>query len=266
VTDEFTVGSETYGITSLVNAGSNDNIDSDVDGANLTSGSLGVRPDGLPFIDLITSSTGCGDHKYDLGVTCVLYDYGDLPDLADGTTGVSDYETLESNGGPSHQIIDGLFLGAIVDADIDGIPDANALGDDNDEVVDDEDGVTIFPTLDIVPGGTIQLPLSMTNTTGNPAFLEAWIDWNGDGDFNDSDEMVENIDNIGNGTFSNIMTINVPPSAVTSTLVGFRVRYSNTDEMTPYGPINSGEVEDYLIGIDCPQVICLPVTIELKRE
>ena len=69
-TDEFTVGSETYGITSMVNAGSNDNIDSDVDGSSLTTGSLGARPDGLPFIDMTTGATGCGDHKYDLGVTC----------------------------------------------------------------------------------------------------------------------------------------------------------------------------------------------------
>lgn len=68
--NEFTVGGETYGITSMANAGSNDNIDSDVDRNNLTAGSLGARPDGLPFIDMTTSAQGCGDHKYDLGVTC----------------------------------------------------------------------------------------------------------------------------------------------------------------------------------------------------
>ena len=69
-TDEFTIGGEMYGITPTANAGSNDNIDSDVNGSSLTSGSLGSRPDGLPFIDMMTSATGCGDHKYDLGVTC----------------------------------------------------------------------------------------------------------------------------------------------------------------------------------------------------
>ncbi len=67
---EFTVDGDIYGISSMVNAGSNDNIDSDVDGSSLTTGSLGARPDGLPFIDMTTSATGCGDHKYDLGVTC----------------------------------------------------------------------------------------------------------------------------------------------------------------------------------------------------
>ena len=69
-TDEFTVGSEMYGITSVLNTGTNDNIDSDVDGSSLTAGSLGARPDGLPFIDITTNAQGCGDHKYDLGVTC----------------------------------------------------------------------------------------------------------------------------------------------------------------------------------------------------
>ncbi|MEM6317577.1 MAG: SdrD B-like domain-containing protein [Bacteroidota bacterium] len=67
---EFTVGSEMYGITSMVNVGTNDNIDSDVDGSSLTSGSLGTRPDGLPFIDMTTSATGCGEHRFDMGVTC----------------------------------------------------------------------------------------------------------------------------------------------------------------------------------------------------
>lgn len=198
--------------------------------------------------------------------TCACKDYGDLPDLANGTTNHMDYETYDSTGGPSHVIIDGLFLGDTVDIDNDGVPDGNALGDDNDGLIDDEDGVNIFPSLNIIPGGTIKLPITMTNTTGELAYLEAWIDWNGDGDFDDPNEMVENIDNIGNGIFSNTMIINVPTDAVTNTLVGFRVRYSNTDDMTPYGRVNSGEVEDYLIGIDCPQVNCLPFEFELKKE
>jgi len=73
-TNRFTVGSDTYGITSMNDAGSNDNIDSDVDDTSLTAGTLGSRPDGLPFIDMMTSETGCGEHKYDLGVTCCTTD------------------------------------------------------------------------------------------------------------------------------------------------------------------------------------------------
>ena len=68
--NEFTVGSEMYGITPFANVGSNDDIDSDIDGGSLTSGSLGSRPDGLPFITLTTNESGSGDHSFDLGLYC----------------------------------------------------------------------------------------------------------------------------------------------------------------------------------------------------
>ena len=264
---EFTVGSETYGITSMVNAGSNDNIDSDVDGASLTSGSLGARPDGLPFIDLTTSTTGCGEHRFDMGVTCATqnYDYGDLPDLANGITGVNDYETYDSTGGPSHQIITGLFLGDTVDVDTDGFPDTNAMGDDNDGV-DDEDGITIFPSLSIQPNGTIRLPLSVTNTTTDTAYLEAWIDWNGDGAFDGTNEMVADLKDNEDGVFPSFLTINIPTDAVQNTSLGFRIRLSNTDNMTPYGRVNSGEIEDYLLSVNCSEGICIPMGITINRE
>ena len=64
-----TAGDTYFGVTS-VNAGANDNIDSDVDGNVLSSGSIGAIPNGLPFINMVTSETGCGDHKYDLGLLC----------------------------------------------------------------------------------------------------------------------------------------------------------------------------------------------------
>jgi len=69
----FTVGSETYnGVTPVndVNGNANDNVDSDVNANNLTSGSLGSRPDGLHFIAMTTDATGCGDHKFDMGLNC----------------------------------------------------------------------------------------------------------------------------------------------------------------------------------------------------
>jgi len=36
--------------------------------------------------------------------------------------------------------------------------------------------------------------------------------------------------------------------------------------MTPYGQVDSGEIEDYLLGIDCLQVHCLPVEVEILRQ
>jgi len=247
-----------------VNSNANDNIDSDIDTTSLTM-AIGDMLANLPVINMTTNATGCGDHKFDVGLICPVYDYGDLPDLADGTTGVTDYETYDSTGGPSHQIIAGLFLGDTVDMETDGFPDAQAFGDDNDNV-DDEDGVTIFPSLRIIPGGTLKLPLAVTNTTGDTAHLEAWIDWDADGDFDESNEMVVDLQDNEDGVFPSFLTIDVPTNIANDVQVGFRIRLSNEDDMTPYGRVASGEIEDYLLGINCPQPICLPIDPQINKE
>jgi hypothetical protein len=43
----------------------------------------------------------------------VLADYGDAPDTTTGTAR-GDYQTLSANGGPSHTIVAGLFLGGVL--------------------------------------------------------------------------------------------------------------------------------------------------------
>ena len=47
---------------------------------------------------------------------------------------------------------------------------------------DDEDAVT-FPTL--ARGTLTKLDVTVNQATANKGYLQAWIDWNGDGDFND---------------------------------------------------------------------------------
>ncbi len=192
------------------------------------------------------------------------YDYGDLPDLASGTTGINDYETYDSTGGPKHLIIDGLYLGDTVDIDNDGVPNTHALGDDTDNI-DDEDGLTIFSSLDIFPGGTIKIPLHYVNTTGATAYIEAWIDWNGDGDFLDANEMVFDVSDPSAGLYDYIETM-VPLDSNLNEQLGFRIRISNEDNMTPLGIVSSGEVEDYLIQVNCKPFICLPKGVSISRK
>ena len=215
--------------------------------------------DGIVYDDLDASDAN--DACFD-GV-CV-YDFGDLPDLANGTTGINDYETYDSTGGPSHLIIEGLFLGDTVDIDADGIPHASALGDDGDNI-DDEDGLTFFSSLDITPGGTIKIPLDYVNTTGDTAFIEAWIDWNGDGDFMDANEMIFDEKDPTSGLFPH-MEIKIPTSVAEDQELGFRIRISKEDNMTPYGVIGSGEVEDYLIQVSCGEKTCISVSVEVIRQ
>ena len=186
-------------------------------------------------------------------------DWGDLPDSS-ATTNASDYQTLSANNGPVHVIIPGLNLGTSVDSELDGQPSTDALGDGSDE-----NGVTIFSSLDIFPGSTFRLPLNYENTTGSLAHIEAWIDWNGDGDFDEPNEMVFDVSDIGDSAYD-LLSITSPNDAVSGQFLGFRIRISNQDNMAPYGLISEGEIEDYLIGLDCPTQICVPMGVQIKRK
>jgi len=187
-------------------------------------------------------------------------DWGDLPDGTAGV-GVSDYQTDSTNLGPNHQIIDGLYIGTGVDVEPNGQSSVDALGDGADE-----DGFTFSSTLDLIPGGILNIPIDVTNTTGEIAHYEVWIDWNGDGDFNDPNEMVADFSDDGAGDFGvSYFTLNIPDDVITNQLFGFRARLSHTDNMTPYGPVDAGEVEDYLIGVECSPEVCLPLGITIDK-
>ena len=104
---------------------------------------------------------------YLIQVNDALLDYGDLPD--------GPYPTLSGNSGPSH-VIDGVtFLGATVDAENNGQPNASATGDDTTGAPDDEDGVVFLTPF--VPGGTAQIQI----TTSAPGALSSFIDFDDDG-------------------------------------------------------------------------------------
>ena len=194
-------------------------------------------------------------------VECIVYDWGDLPDTGAGTS-IGNYETQEANTGPSHQIVAGLNIGSTVDEEADGQQSIDALAD-----AEDEDGFNFPNTLDIVPGGILNLPIDVVNTTGTTAHYEVWIDWNGDGDFDDPNEMVADLSDDGAGDFGQTyFTVNIPADATTDQLLGFRARLSNTDNMTPYGQVDAGEVEDYLIEIKCKPNVCLPIDISIQRD
>ena len=185
-------------------------------------------------------------------------DWGDLPDVS-AMTGAGDYQTQDANSGPVHVIDPAITLGSTIDAETDGQQSTNALGDDTDE-----DGLIIFESLDLTPGSTFRLPLNYTNATGNPAHIEAWIDWNNNGEF-DAGEMILDVTDPSSGLYD-LLEVTVPSDAVTGAYLGLRIRISNQDNMTPYGLISEGEVEDYLIGIECSKQICVPIKITVLRK
>lgn len=145
-----------------------------------------------------------------------------------------------SYGNPTHTIT-GIRLGASADADGSLLNNATATGDDTNNT-DDENGVTLTPLL---PTGEITIvPVDIQNGSG---FLNAWFDWNADGDFVDAGEQMVTNQAVAAGTIN--LNIAVPLTAVIGpTFARFRVCANNTaldNCSTPRGTVQSGEVEDY---------------------
>lgn len=169
-------------------------------------------------------------------------DFGDAPDS---------YMTLQASGGPSHGIIPGLSLGQRVDRDLDGQPSPLADGDDlsgpvgpGGVVLDDEDGVRVLSP--IAPGATAAFEVTITNTTGQTGYLQAWFDFNKDGTFTGPGEKV--LSNVVLPAGANIVNIQIP-TGVTPGNLFTRWRYSLTPDLGIGGPADTGEVEDHLFTV-----------------
>jgi len=162
-------------------------------------------------------------------------DLGDAPLAADSGF-VADYPTQLSNNGARHVIVDGSpFLGTMApDAETNGQPDAGAAGDDND-ADDDEDGVEFTTTL--IPGNQVDASVTVTGA----GYLNAWIDFNADGDWDDTDEQIITDLWLETGTFQ--PDFDVPYDATIGQTYA-RFRYSTTAGLAPTGRADDGEVED----------------------
>ena len=167
-------------------------------------------------------------------------DFGDAPD--------PDYPTLLGNDGARHIITPGIYLGAQIDADADGQPITTALGDDDDGN-DDDDGV-YFPNLPLE-----QFSESVVKITASaPGYVNAWMDFNKDGDWDDADEHILIDEPVTAG--SNWLAFNIPLITTGGLLRvnGFmsRVRYSTQTGLSYTGLALDGEVEDYIVDVLVP--------------
>ena len=170
-------------------------------------------------------------------------DWGDAP---------SPYPTLRANNGASAGQLDGFRLGANWDAEIDGRPSSGANGDDTNgplnttgAVINDEDGVTLLTPL--VRGDTQNIiRINVTNTAGAGAFVQGWIDFNGNGVWGDPGEQI--VTNLAAVPGDNLVTFTVPANAVSNGFARFRL--SQTRDVGPTGRTAAGEVEDYVYTIN----------------
>src|SRR5262249_29855932 len=104
----------------------------------------------------------------------------------------------------------------------------------------------VFFLSPLVAGGTAALRVNVQNAPSG-AKLDAWIDWNHDGDWNDAGEQIAVSRAVVNG--DNVFTIPVPAAASVSasTQTFARFRLSPAGGLATTGLANDGEVEDYAV-------------------
>ena len=192
----------------------------------------------LPFYNAgrVVTLSGAGTIS---GLLFGLYDtaeedYGDLPAMYGETAANAARHTRGS-----------YFLGASIDGEFAPLTSANADGDDTTGI-DDEDGV-VFSTLTAGLSGSYVVTASRSG-----GYLQAWFDWNGDGDFDDTvDGISERVaQNVLLQPGQNLLNLEVPTSA--SGTVFARFRYGGYGLNSAFGFSSFGEVEDYAISIVTP--------------
>ena len=189
----------------------------------------------------------------DYAVTVLGNDWGDAPD--------PDYPTRLASNGPRHTVLltNNPTLGATVDSEADGQPTASHSGDDANG--DDEDGVVIGGAL--VPGTTDTITIT-TGATGG--LVNAWIDWNMDGDMADAGEQIATDLAVGAGAAEDV-TVAVPVGVASGTSC-LRVRISSAGGLAPTGAAPDGEVEDHAValGMEDPRIGLAKEVRTIDRE
>jgi FtsP/CotA-like multicopper oxidase with cupredoxin domain len=176
------------------------------------------------------------------------FDFGDAP---------APYPTLLAQNGAQHCATP-LKLGSLLDMELDGQPAAGASGDDT-HATDDEDGSVISP-LTACLGGTIEVTVAGGS---GPALVNAWIDFNRDGDWSDPGERVVAGMVLASGTHQ--LAFTVPPGAVAGqSYARVRVTQDLVDNAgVPTGLSRSGEVEDQTVAIDAvDQILMTPAAAD----
>lgn len=168
---------------------------------------------------------------------------GEAMDFGDAPT--NNYATLLTQNAARHSVIPNFMLGTRIDSEPDGQPNASATGDDiNPTAADDEDGVTFTSALVAGSNGTVQVVCTMA--AGVVGKLNAWLDFNRDGDWGEANEQILTDVTVGPGTVS--LSFPIPGSAAGGATYA-RFRLNANGKIGPNGSTSEGEVEDYLVNL-----------------
>ena len=176
--------------------------------------------------NLLQPNEPSGQTRFTISIGGEEQDFGDAP---------VNYPVILLNNGASHLIDPEFFLGQLVDAEPDGQPSSNATGD-----TPDEDGVRFLDPM--VPGESMQIEL----TASQAGFVDAWIDFNQDGDWSDLAEQIMVSQEVSAGR--NVVNVAIPEgTGMGETFARFRL--SREGGLPSTGLALSGEVEDYAVDI-----------------
>ena len=182
-----------------------------------------------------TGAAGTGEvEDYITTISPPPLDYGDWNGLADASSTVDP----------------GLRLGALTDTEFASTRNASASGDDNTES-DDEDGI-VMPSM--IAGAPATIPVVVTNTTGAPAYLNAWFDFNNNGSVADAGEQIATNIVVPTATTNATVSLNltIPASTVTGASLGTRFRLTSLASPGATGNSGIGEVEDHTANVAVP--------------
>jgi uncharacterized repeat protein (TIGR01451 family) len=190
----------------------------------------------------------------DWAVTVLGLDFGDAPDPT--------YPTLLASNGARHIVLlaGNPTLGATVDTEGDGQPNATLSGDDNSGG-DDEDGV-VFPAA-FIPGTNGTLEVSAGATGGA---VSCWIDWSRDGDWGDAGEQV--VTNLALAPAATLLPSFAVPVGSPQGSAATRCRISTTPGLSFNGGAMDGEVEDHPapVGVEQPAIGLSKAVISSERD
>ncbi|MGA2034823.1 MAG: GEVED domain-containing protein, partial [Thermoguttaceae bacterium] len=227
----------------------------------------GLQPTGL--------STDGEVEDYPMHLSDYAYNFGDAPMLAVVPDPANPGSTITVNAtmlptGARHQLVQpdatqGLKLGTKISAETDGETHlANMPFGDDDGVLLNGSSLS---GASLVRGQTDTLAVTVTYPVGAPAgyqpYLYGWVDWNGDGIWQTTEELPLSITDANGNSLANqalqpgtdYVSFTVPTTANLTKYgqpVWARFRLSTDQVLGPAGVATDGEVEDYQVNITDP--------------
>ncbi len=171
-----------------------------------------------------------------INVLASLMDFGDAPSRMQSGF-ASDYPVTENQDGATH-VVGSLFLGTAIDAEADGTASENAEGDI------DDDGIGFL--VDPVAAADTVTTASVRVRSSGTGIVDAWFDFNRDGDWSDTGERIISGAAVESG--DTMLSYQVPAGATPGSSYA-RFRLSTLGSELPTGAAADGEVEDYRVDL-----------------